>query len=123
MRRFTVLVAFVALATVSHAVAQTSETVVVPTRPRVTQRMLVLTPAEPRASAIGFAGCLQIQPHGSMAWGAGNFLIRTRTLWADHGLRVVVVDSPSDRSSPPLSFSQDPRQDHALTHPGAAGFA
>jgi pimeloyl-ACP methyl ester carboxylesterase len=32
-----------------------------------------------------------------MAWGRGNFLVRTRQLFAAQGLAVAVVDAPSDR--------------------------
>jgi pimeloyl-ACP methyl ester carboxylesterase len=34
-----------------------------------------------------------------MAWGAGNFLVRTRDMFAAQGLMVAVVDAPSDRKS------------------------
>jgi pimeloyl-ACP methyl ester carboxylesterase len=70
--------------------------------------MVVLSPPDPKAAVILFAGAhggLQIQPNGSFKWGEGNFLVRTRQLFADQGLLVVVVDAPSDRQSPPyLSF-------------------
>ena len=92
--------------------AQTTQTVVdIPTRPGVTQRMLVLTPPEPKAAVVllpGGHGGLQIFPNGSMKWGAGNFLVRTRQLFADRG--IMVVDAPSDRQSPPYlaGFRQTP---------------
>ncbi len=87
------------------AVAQVTARVVdIPTRPGVTQRMFVLTPKEPKAAVILFAGGhggLQINPGGSFKWGEGNFLVRTRQLFADQGLLVAVIDAPSDRQSPP----------------------
>lgn len=87
------------------ASAQTTQQVVdIPTRPGVTQRMLVLTPPEPKAAVVllpGGHGGLQIFANGSMKWGDGNFLIRSRQLFTEQGLMVAVVDAPSDRQSPP----------------------
>jgi hypothetical protein len=77
----------------------------IPTRPGVTQRLLVLTPSSPKATVLLFAGGhggLQISSSGSFGWGAGNFVVRTRQLYADHGLLVIVVDAPSDRQTPPF---------------------
>jgi pimeloyl-ACP methyl ester carboxylesterase len=94
--------------------AQTAQKVVdVPTRPGVTQRMIVLSPPDPKAAVIllpGGHGGLQVFPNGSMKWGEGNFLVRTRQLFADAGLTVAVVDAPSDRQSPPFlgGFRQKP---------------
>jgi pimeloyl-ACP methyl ester carboxylesterase len=94
--------------------AQTIQKVVdIPTRPGVTQRMLVLTPPDPKAAVVllpGGHGGLQIFPNGSLKWGDGNFLVRTRQLFADQGLVVAVVDAPSDRQSPPYlgGFRQTP---------------
>jgi dienelactone hydrolase len=85
----------------------------IPTRPGVTQRLLVLAPAQPRAAVVllaGGHGGLQIFPNGSMRWGDGNFLVRTRQLFADQSLMVVVLDAPSDRQRPPFlaEFRQTP---------------
>jgi pimeloyl-ACP methyl ester carboxylesterase len=77
----------------------------IPTRPGVTQRFLYLAPVNPKATAILFAGGhggLQIRDDGSFGWGGGNFLVRTRQLFADNGLAVVVLDAPSDRQSAPF---------------------
>jgi hypothetical protein len=88
------------------AVALTTTQVLdLPTRPGVTMRVLLLTPAEPKAAVIllpGGHGGLQIFPNGSMRWGDGNFLVRTRGLFADQGLTVAVVDAPSDRMRTPF---------------------
>jgi hypothetical protein len=45
-----------------------------------------------------------------MKWGAGNFLVRTRQLFAEGGIMVAVVDAPSDRQSQPYleGFRQTP---------------
>jgi dienelactone hydrolase len=83
------------------AFAQIDQKVVdIPTRPGVTQRMVVLSPPQPRAAVVLFAGGhggLQVYPNGSMKWGEGNFVVRTRRLFAEQGLLVAVVDAPSDR--------------------------
>ncbi len=106
---FTVLVAFC-----QSALAQTSQKVVdIATRPGVTQRFVYLAPEKPVASVILFAGGhggLQISESGSFTWGEGNFLVRTRQLFAKNGLSVAVVDAPSDRQAAPFlgGFRQKP---------------
>lgn len=99
--------ACIAALTLSFAtLAQPQPTLVdLPTRPGVSQRMVVITPPEPKAAVIllaGGHGGLQIFPNGSFKWGAGNFLVRSRQLFADKGLMTVVVDAPSDRQRPPF---------------------
>lgn len=96
------------------AQAQGGQKVVdVPTRPGVTQRLLVLDAPEPRAVAVllaGGRGGLQITPDGALTWGAGNFLVRSRQLFVEQGLTVAVLDAPSDRQSVPFldGFRQTP---------------
>ena len=91
------------IAGIGHA--QVSERVVdIPTRPGVTQRFVLLTPQQPGAAVIllaGGHGGLQILPDSSFKWGEGNFLVRSRQLFAEQNLMVVVVDAPSDRQNPP----------------------
>lgn len=92
------------------------EVVDLTTRAGVSQRLLVLTPPKPKAAVVLFAGGhggLQISPSGSMQWGAGNFLIRSRQLFADQGLMVVIVDAPSDRQSPPFLLRARQSPEHA----------
>lgn len=102
------------LALCSLAQAQMAQKVIdIPTRPGVTQRMVVLAPPEPKAAAVllpGGHGGLQVFPNGSMKWGDGNFLVRTRQLFAEQGVMVAVVDAPSDRQAPPYlrEFRQTP---------------
>src|SRR5215813_1965982 len=76
----------------------------VPTRPGVIQRFVLLSPREPRATVVLFAGGhggLQIGAGPRFTWGAGglgdNFLIRSRQLFVEHDLAVAIVDAPSDR--------------------------
>ena len=86
--------------------AQTTSRVVdIPTRPGVTQRMLVMSPPSPKAMVVLFAGGhggLQIFPNGTFKWGGGNFLLRVRQLFVDQGMIVAVVDTPSDHQRPPF---------------------
>jgi acetyl esterase/lipase len=104
---------FLSVAT-TVAQAQVAEKAVdIPTRPGVTERMVVLSPHAPKATVILFAGGhggLQIGSSGSFGWGEGNFLVRTRALFAEQGLLTIVVDAPSDRQKPPYlgGFRQTP---------------
>src|SRR5207253_3087396 len=85
------------LALLADAVGQTAEKVVdIPTRAGVTERVLVLSPPNPKAAVVllpGGHGGLQLFPNGSMQWGEGNFLVRTRQMFAAQGLVVVIVDA------------------------------
>ena len=113
MKRYILLLQIALLACSSQVWAQPQRVVDIPTRPGVTQRMVVLEPEKPKAAVILFAGGhggLQITPAGDFKWGAGNFLVRTRQLFASNGLMVVVVDAPSDRQNPPYlgGFRQKP---------------
>lgn len=109
-------IALLVSAYVAHAHGQITQTVVdIPTRPGVSQRMVVLSPENPKATVILFAGGhggLQIFPGGSFKWGEGNFLVRTRQLFADQGLLAVVVDAPSDRQSAPYLSGFRQRPEH-----------
>jgi pimeloyl-ACP methyl ester carboxylesterase len=102
---------------VPQALGQTSQKVVdIPTRPGVTQRMLVLSPPEPKAAVVllpGGHGGLQMFPNGSMKWGENNFLVRARQVFADQGFLVVVLDAPSDRQAPPFLGGFRQRPEHA----------
>lgn len=100
----------------SSGYAQTTQKVVdLPTRAGVTQRILVLSPVEPKAAVALFPGGhggLQISPDGSLKWGEGNFLVRSRQHFVDAGLLVAVVDAPSDRQSPPFLQGLRQRPEH-----------
>ena len=114
-RRMNILVSLFFLACTTQAYGEITEKVVdIPTRPGVSQRMVVLSPQDARATVILFAGGhggLQISPNGSFGWGGNNFLVRTRHLFAERGLLVIVVDAPSDRQRPPYlgGFRQRPQ--------------
>jgi pimeloyl-ACP methyl ester carboxylesterase len=79
----------------------------VPTRASVTQRFLLLQPPNAKATVILFAGNdggLMMSPGGVMEALSGNFLVRSRDLFAAQGLAVAVIDAPSDRQSAPYLF-------------------
>lgn len=107
------LILFCLLAFPSQLWAQTERVVDIPTRPGVTQRLVVIEPEKPKAAVVLFAGGhggLQISSTGNFKWGEGNFLVRSRRLFALNGLLVAVVDAPSDRQNPPYlgGFRQKP---------------
>lgn len=102
LRRAIVLLA--AWLVAAAASAQAPQVVDVPTRPGVTQRFLYVPAKAPVAAAILFAGGhggLAIRPDGEIGWGRGNFLVRTRALFAERGISVAVIDAPSDRQADP----------------------
>ncbi|MGZ5787635.1 MAG: alpha/beta hydrolase [Ramlibacter sp.] len=76
-----------------------------PTRPGVTQRILVEQPEQAPAAVLvlmtGGAGRLGIFDNGSLR-NDSNFLVRSRALFVQHGYAVVLPDTPSDRSTPPF---------------------
>jgi pimeloyl-ACP methyl ester carboxylesterase len=81
------------------AKAQGPEVADVPTRAGVTERVLVLAPPDAAAVVLllpGGSGKVGIGPGGALRNG-GNFLVRSRELFAQQGLVAVVVDVPSDR--------------------------
>lgn len=103
MKRF-ILFQIILLIFSSPLWAQVQRVVDIPTRPDVSQRIVVIEPDKPKAAVILFAGGhggLQISSAGSFKWGEANFLVRTRQLFASSGLMVVVVDAPSDRQNQP----------------------
>lgn len=104
------------LALLAQASAQTPPRVVdIPTRPGVSLRMVVIAPAAPKAAVVliaGGHGGLQISADGQFKWGGGNFVVRTRGLFADQGLMVAVIDAPSDRQSPPYLGGFRQRAEH-----------
>jgi hypothetical protein len=78
----------------------TPQVIDVPTRAGVTQRLLVLSPPEPKAIVVLFAGGhggLRIGGDGAINGLKGNFLVRTRQQFAQKGLLVALIDAPSDR--------------------------
>jgi len=111
--RFFWFIALCAFAQGSAAQIQT-RVVDIPTRPGVTQRFLYLAPERPRAAVMLYAGGdggLRIQSGQTINSLGGNFLVRSRSLFADMGLAVAVMDAPSDRQNGPhlTAFRQTPQ--------------
>lgn len=72
----------------------------IPTRPGVTLNFVLLRPVGPPSASVvlfaGGAGRLGTSRDGRVKTG-GNFLARTRQMFADRGFLTAVVDVPSDR--------------------------
>ncbi|MGE5514031.1 MAG: alpha/beta hydrolase [Bacteroidota bacterium] len=102
-RRLTAVVFCSALmAHMPGAQAATSTLVSIKTPRGAAQQFILIKPEAPVASVILFAGghgALGLKSASSMAWGAANFLVRTRGTFAAHNLMVAVVDVPSDQRS------------------------
>jgi hypothetical protein len=80
-------------------------------------RLLVHAPQQPKGIAIllaGGHGGLQISDSGSFGWGKGNFLVRSRQLFADQGFMTIVVDAPSDRQAPPFLAGFRGTREHVM---------
>ncbi|HJV74535.1 MAG TPA: alpha/beta hydrolase [Noviherbaspirillum sp.] len=117
MHHLKLLIGAFLLTILSQTYAQTTQRVVdIPTRPGVTQRMIVVSPPNPKAAVVllpGGHGGLQLDVNGSMQWGEGNFLVRTRQQFAEQGLMVAVVDAPSDRQTSPFLHGARQKPEHA----------
>lgn len=80
--------------------AQADEVVDIPTRPGATVRSLLIKPASPVGSVIlvaGGHGNLALGKDGSIGWGKGNQVVRTRAEYAKSGFAVLVPDTSSDQ--------------------------
>jgi dienelactone hydrolase len=100
--RWFLAVACSPLLVIASAHAQETSLVSLKTPRGATQKFILIKPAKPAASVIlfaGGAGNLRLKNAQSMAWGSGNFLVRTRGKFAAHNLMVAVADAPSDRQS------------------------
>ena len=103
MRATLIAVCLLLASAPASARAQSPQVVDLPTRPGTTQRILVIKPEKPKAAVVLFAGGdgnIGIQPDGRISRG-GNFLVRSRDLFAGHELLTIVIDAPSDHSTVP----------------------
>lgn len=84
----------------SHVARSQEASLVSVQSPRgVKQAFILIKPQKPVASVILFAGghgALGLKSASSMAWGAKNFLVRTRDRFAAQGFMVAVIDAPAD---------------------------
>lgn len=97
------LLPMLSLAGAASVHAQAAQVTDLPTRPGVTQRVLVLDAPDPSSVVVlisGGGGRLDIASNGYIRRD-GNFLVRSRALFVQHGHAVVLPDLPSDRRTPP----------------------
>ena len=100
LRSLLLAIAAILLTGVSSAHAAGATLVSIPTPRGAKQAFILIKPDKPVASVILFAGghgALGLKSASAMAWGAGNFLVRSRNLFAAQGLMVAVIDAPSDQ--------------------------
>lgn len=91
--------ALVVCLSAAAACAQETSLVSVQSPRGVKQAFILIKPPKPVASVILFAGghgALGLKSASAMAWGAQNFLVRTREKFAAQGFMVAVVDAPAD---------------------------
>jgi dienelactone hydrolase len=107
--------------------AMPPEVVDLPTRPGVGERILIEQPDRaPKAVLVlmaGGSGRLGIFDNGSLR-NDGNFLVRSRALFVQHGYIVVLPDTPSDHSTSPFlggTFRESP--EHAADLAAIIGWA
>ena len=82
-----------------HAEPAPSTLVTVQTPRGARQAFILINSEKPVAAVILFAGghgALGLQSASTMRWGAQNFLVRSRNLFAAQNLIVAVIDAPSD---------------------------
>jgi hypothetical protein len=100
MRRL--LLCFVLLHVIGVACAE--DIITLPTRDAVTQSYLLSVPQTGKAQAVavlfpGGDGKTDLERETARKSEGGNFLVRSRRLFAGNGIAAAVVDTPSDRSS------------------------
>ena len=94
-----VLAIMAALVLAGPAGAQGEKVIDVPTRPGQSMRALLSVPPNPAGSVIllaGGHGNLALGKDGSIGWGKGNQLVRTRGAYAKAGFATVVPDIARD---------------------------
>jgi len=90
-------IALACLALTSSLALADGKLVKLNTRAGVTQSIYLIKPSSPVASVIlvpGGTGVIKLGPDGPE--NGGNFLVRSRDLFAERGMIVAVVDAPSD---------------------------
>lgn len=118
MKRFLLVFSISWLVFTGRLEAETQRVVDLPTRPGVTQRFLLLTPANPKAALvvfIGGQGNLELTRDGRFKGegDSGNFLLRARHTFVSSGVMLAILDAPSDRQQPPYLAGFRTRPEHA----------
>ena len=94
-----VTMGFSLCAATTPLLAQSANLVTIKTPRGANQGFILIKPDKPVAAVILFAGGnggLRLKSATDMEWGKGNFLVRTRDMFAAQGLMVAVFDAPSD---------------------------
>ncbi len=102
LTRIAITAVLLIIGQVCWAKAANPELVTITTPRGAKQAFLLIKPSRPIASVILFAGghgALGLKSASSISWGAPNFLVRSRQMFADHNLMVAVIDAPSDQQS------------------------
>ncbi|MDE2607017.1 MAG: alpha/beta hydrolase [Burkholderiales bacterium] len=97
------IVALAAALWLAAVPAWAQQVVDLPSRPGVTERMLVLPNSSASATVLlltGGSGHVNIKDSGQIAR-AENFLVRTRERFRQEGFNVLVLDAPSDHGARP----------------------
>ncbi|MCH7865257.1 MAG: hypothetical protein IIC56_08605 [Proteobacteria bacterium] len=79
-----------------------------------TTRLLVEKGDNPFVTVVLFAGgkgIMNISESGKIGWGSGNFLVRSRGVFQDHGAITAVIDAPTDQRKKLHGFRNT--EDHA----------
>lgn len=115
LRRFFLIGFLLALWSGPVASGEISVETLVP-RPNVKERVLFIKPdGSPKASVVLFAGGkgkIGLRADGTIK-NAGNFLIKTRELFASHGLLVAVFDAPFDQKGKNGMLGYRATEEHA----------
>jgi hypothetical protein len=88
------------IAGLAPACAASADLITIKTPRGVKQAFILIKPERPVASVIllaGGHGALGLKNATAMRWGAQNFLVRSRAMFAGRNLIVAVMDAPSDR--------------------------
>ncbi len=101
-RMLGIALALVILAPATPAPAFDASVKTLESRPGVTESFLLVRPEGPPVASVillsGGNGVVFLNRYGSR-WTHGNFLVRSRDLFAGEGLLVAVLDVPSDRGA------------------------
>jgi pimeloyl-ACP methyl ester carboxylesterase len=117
---WTFFILFFSFGFVSNAAEiQSEEIITIESRPKIKQAFMLIKPQNPAASVILFAGGggkIELgHTNGKPTIGAiqGDFLIKTRRDFANHGFMVAVYDVPSDQKKKGMYTKRRMEEKHA----------
>jgi dienelactone hydrolase len=109
MRLSWIAIPALSLCVPAAALGQPARVIDIPTRQGITARFLYVAPEKPKAAAVlfpGGQGDFQVDKDANIVRQQGNFLVRTRDLFAEKGIAVAVVAPPSDRTNIDVFFRE-----------------